>query len=169
MRRSCASRIPSPARRGQPPNRKRSQSCHNPQRQRLVPRAQGAASCDAGLAKQAAEKGGTISESPEKPPSGAKARVDSAGFMRGLKPPPPSGLCFSATCKASHGIGVSGFASTPYNVAVNPEPPLNEPSRERQAGGQPRQAMNLTGEGAFRRLVAGQSRFPWRSECRPGG
>jgi hypothetical protein len=36
--------------------------------------------------QQAAEKGGTISESPEKPSFGAKARIDSAGFMRGLKP-----------------------------------------------------------------------------------
>jgi hypothetical protein len=51
-------------------------------------------------ALQAAEKGGTISESPEKPSSGAKARVDSVGFMRGLKPPPPSGLSFSAACLA---------------------------------------------------------------------
>jgi hypothetical protein len=35
-------------------------------------------------------KGGTKGEFPEKSPSGAKARIDSVGFMRGLKPPPPS-------------------------------------------------------------------------------
>jgi hypothetical protein len=33
-------------------------------------------------------------------PSGAKARFHSAGFMRGLKPPPPSGVSFSAACEA---------------------------------------------------------------------
>jgi hypothetical protein len=30
----------------------------------------------------------------------AKAIVDSVGFIRGLKPPPPSGLSFSAACLA---------------------------------------------------------------------
>ena len=33
-----------------------------------------------------------------KHPSGAKARVDFFGFVRGLKPPPPSGSSFSAAC-----------------------------------------------------------------------
>jgi len=33
--------------------------------------------------------------------SGAKARVDSVGDLRGLKPPPPSGPRFSAGCKAT--------------------------------------------------------------------
>jgi hypothetical protein len=37
--------------------------------------------------------------------SGAKASVDSVGFMRGLKPPPPSELSFFAAC--------NGSASTP--------------------------------------------------------
>jgi|GEM_PF-5471399 hypothetical protein len=32
--------------------------------------------------------------------SGAEAHVDSVGFMRGLKPPPPSVLGFSAACLA---------------------------------------------------------------------
>ena len=32
--------------------------------------------------------------------SGAKARIDSFGFMRGLKPPPPSEFGFSAACEA---------------------------------------------------------------------
>ena len=31
-------------------------------------------------------------------PSGSKARADFDGFMRGLKPPPPSGWVFSAAC-----------------------------------------------------------------------
>ncbi len=33
-------------------------------------------------------------------PSAAKAVADFAGFMRGLKPPPPSVSSFSAACKA---------------------------------------------------------------------
>jgi len=36
------------------------------------------------------ENGVIASEQPENPPSGAKARVNFAGVMRGLKPPPPS-------------------------------------------------------------------------------
>ena len=35
----------------------------------------------------------------EENPSGAKAPIDSVGFMRGLKPPPPSGATLSATSK----------------------------------------------------------------------
>jgi hypothetical protein len=50
--------------------------------------------------KQAAEKGGMAGEFPEEAPPGLKPRVDSAGFMRGLKPPPPSVSSFSAGCKA---------------------------------------------------------------------
>jgi hypothetical protein len=38
-------------------------------------------------------------EISEKRPSAAKASVDSVGFLRGLKPPPPSVLSFSAACK----------------------------------------------------------------------
>lgn len=37
----------------------------------------------------------------EQRPSGAKAPSDSAGFMRGLKPPPPSVTTFSASSKAT--------------------------------------------------------------------
>ncbi len=48
-------------------------------------------------AKQAAEELGIRGEIGGKRPSGAKASVDSAGFMRGLKPPPPSVLSFPST------------------------------------------------------------------------
>ena len=58
-------------------------------------------------AKQAAEKGGIRGENPEKHPSRAKAQVDSVGFMRGLKPPPPSESSFSASCIAR--IDFAGF------------------------------------------------------------
>ena len=50
--------------------------------------------------EQAAEKLGISGENGEEHPSGAKARIDSAGFMRGLKPPPPSELSFSAASEA---------------------------------------------------------------------
>jgi hypothetical protein len=53
-------------------------------------------------AKQAAEKGRILGDIGEKSPFGAKARIDSAGFMRGLKTPPPSEWSFSATCKAQY-------------------------------------------------------------------
>jgi hypothetical protein len=39
-------------------------------------------------------------EKPEKHPSGAKARVDFAGFMYGLKPVPFTEMSFSAACEA---------------------------------------------------------------------
>jgi heptosyltransferase-1 len=42
-----------------------------------------------------------LSELPEEHASGAKARIDSAGLMRGLKPPPPSESSFSAVCEAA--------------------------------------------------------------------
>jgi hypothetical protein len=51
-------------------------------------------------AKQAAEKLGILGGIGAKRSSVAKAIVDSVGFMRGLKPPPPSGLSFSAACLA---------------------------------------------------------------------
>jgi hypothetical protein len=43
---------------------------------------------------QAAEKLGILGEIGAKHPSAAKAIVDSVGFVRGLKPPPPSGSRF---------------------------------------------------------------------------
>jgi len=51
-------------------------------------------------AKQAAEKIEISCEIYEKCPSVAKDGVDSVGFMRRLKPPPPSALSFSAACEA---------------------------------------------------------------------
>jgi hypothetical protein len=49
--------------------------------------------------KQAAEKLGFSSIIGEERPSVAKAIIDSIGFTRGLKPPSPSALSFSAACK----------------------------------------------------------------------
>ena len=46
----------------------------------------------------AAEIGQMVSEKPEKHPSGPKGPMGSTCFMRGLKPPPPSGPGFSAAC-----------------------------------------------------------------------
>ena len=58
-------------------------------------------------AKEVAEELGIAGQMGRKRPSGAKARACFAGFMRGLKPPPPSDetesaslLSFSAACKA---------------------------------------------------------------------
>jgi alpha/beta superfamily hydrolase len=45
-----------------------------------------------------------------KHPSGAKAQGDCVGFMRGLKPPPPSESSFSATCSGSIGANVGALA-----------------------------------------------------------
>jgi adenosylhomocysteine nucleosidase len=49
-----------------------------------------------GTAEQATEKLGISGETDRNGPSVAKAAVDSVGFVRGLKPPPPSGTSFSA-------------------------------------------------------------------------
>ena len=57
--------------------------------------------------ERAAEKGLIRGEIGGKRTSGAEARIDSVGFMRGLKPPPPSGLSFSAACEAV--IDSAGF------------------------------------------------------------
>jgi len=59
--------------------------------------------------KQAAEKPGLSGEIGEKRTSGAKARIDSDGFMRGLKPPPLSGSSFSAAGKAQ--VTVDAFTA----------------------------------------------------------
>jgi hypothetical protein len=58
------------------------------------------AGCIPSGAEEAAEKLGLSGEIDEKRTSGAKARIDSADVMRGLKPPPPSGSGFSAACEA---------------------------------------------------------------------
>jgi epoxyqueuosine reductase len=47
-------------------------------------------------AEGASEEGGVSDRFSEKHTSGAEARIPSADVMRGLKPPPPSGLSFSA-------------------------------------------------------------------------
>jgi thiamine monophosphate kinase len=60
------------------------------------------------LAELVAEKDRIPSMRHEKHTSGAKAQADSVGFMRGLKPPPPSRSSFSAACK----VGVDFAAST---------------------------------------------------------
>jgi hypothetical protein len=50
-----------------------------------------------------AEKLGVVGKNDGKSPSAAKAGIDSEGFMRGLKPPPPSDVSFSAVCLAPEG------------------------------------------------------------------
>jgi hypothetical protein len=50
-------------------------------------------------AEEAAKKPGTSDENGVGLASEAKARDDSVGFMRGLKPPPPSKSSFSAACE----------------------------------------------------------------------
>jgi hypothetical protein len=57
-------------------------------------------------AKQAAEKDLFSGEIGRIRSSGAKALVDSIGFIRGLKPPSPSGSSFSAVCKARFDFGL---------------------------------------------------------------
>jgi hypothetical protein len=52
------------------------------------------------VAEEAAEKLGFSSKTDEKRSSVAKAIVDLIGFARGVKPPSPSALSFSAACKA---------------------------------------------------------------------
>ncbi len=51
-----------------------------------------------GTLKEVAEKLLISGEIGEIGPSGAEARGDPVGFMRGLKPPPPSEWSFFATC-----------------------------------------------------------------------
>jgi hypothetical protein len=65
-----------------------------------------------GTTSEAAEKLGDSDENGEKHPSGAEAHVDSVGFLRGLKPPPPSASSFSAACSVVHQMANvdSGFS-----------------------------------------------------------
>ena len=51
------------------------------------------------VAEEAAEKGLVSGEKHEKRSAGAQAGIDSAGAMRGLRPPPPSDGSFSAATK----------------------------------------------------------------------
>jgi hypothetical protein len=71
-------------------------------------------------ALQAAEKLEISGEISEKHPSVAKASIDSVGFMRGLKPPPPSALSFSAACKARilFGAFAARLKSCPFKTST---------------------------------------------------
>ncbi|HUD75342.1 MAG TPA: ribosomal protein S18-alanine N-acetyltransferase [Terracidiphilus sp.] len=62
------------------------------------------------VAEVVAGKGELLGVEPEGRPPGAEAPVDSAGLMRGLKPPPPSGSSALASCAAGEGGEVVGFA-----------------------------------------------------------
>jgi NodT family efflux transporter outer membrane factor (OMF) lipoprotein len=74
-------------------------------------------------ALQAAEKLGLSGKIGEKRTSGAKARIDSADVMRGLKPPPPSGSGFSAASLAPERCFAGILSTTPS--------PLGAPSLPR--------------------------------------
>jgi hypothetical protein len=52
-----------------------------------------------GTAEQAAEKHGDSGNFDEKRPSAAEAVVDFVGFTRGMNPPSPFVLSFSAACE----------------------------------------------------------------------
>jgi len=58
-------------------------------------------------------------------PSGAKARADPVGFMRGLKPPPPSASSFSAACleagRGGAGRDAADFGSAGFSVCGGAE------------------------------------------------
>jgi tRNA (guanine-N1)-methyltransferase len=58
-------------------------------------------------AEEAAEKGWFSGKMPEKHTSGAKAPIDSIGFMPGINPRPTARLSFSAACKAR--TDIAGF------------------------------------------------------------
>jgi hypothetical protein len=66
-------------------------------------------------AKEVAEKGLRSSENPQKHASGAEAQADSIGFSPGINPRPTARLSFSAACKAP-GVSarfVRGFKPPP--------------------------------------------------------
>jgi hypothetical protein len=70
-----------------------------------------------------AEKLENLGELGEKHPSAAKADFNPVGFMRGLKPPPPSGLSFPAAGKARAifgGFNVRAEARTLQTDALFP-------------------------------------------------
>ena len=71
-------------------------------------------------AKQAAEKPLIPVNMRENRPSVAKATADSNGFTRGLKPPSPSELSFSAACKVvpCYKTGLLSSFSAAYNVLL---------------------------------------------------
>jgi tRNA/rRNA methyltransferase len=67
-------------------------------------------------AKEVAEKGWLSGEMPEKHTSGAKAPIDSIGFVPGIDPRPTARLSFSAACKAR--VDSAGFMR-----GLKPPPP----------------------------------------------
>ena len=75
-------------------------------------------------AKEAAEKLEKSDETDEKRPSAAKADIQFTGFMRGLKPPPPSAWSFSAVCKPQP------FVARGLMYGLKPVPFKTEASKE---------------------------------------
>jgi ribosomal-protein-alanine N-acetyltransferase len=73
-------------------------------------RALDAAALPRRIAVVAEEIAKTEGRFPEVLPSGAEAPIDSAGPMRALKPPPPSGSSALASCAAGESVEVVGFA-----------------------------------------------------------
>src|ERR1035438_5669368 len=105
------------------------------------------------MASQLAEKHLLSSKKSEKHTSGAKAPIDSIGFMPGINPRPTARMCFSASCSVSllagaNGIGqaASGAVQTPLNppvpaatAATGPQAaaqPVTVPSKPAQAASQ---------------------------------
>jgi hypothetical protein len=68
--------------------------------------------------EEAGEKGEMQGEKPEKHPSGAKARVDFAGFMYGLKPVPFTEMSFSAACEVPGSLRNLRFTPVAKSVAA---------------------------------------------------
>jgi hypothetical protein len=79
-----------------------------------------------GRTEQAAEKVATSGEMGQKHSSGAEAHADSVGLLRGLKPPPPSELRFSAACKARYLCAFDGTAEDhPSDEDLSPGTPVS--------------------------------------------
>jgi hypothetical protein len=62
-----------------------------------------------------------MNKDSEKRCSGAEARSDSAGFMRGLIPTPPSDVRFSAACEGCAFVGLLRRESTRSLIESAPE------------------------------------------------
>jgi hypothetical protein len=61
--------------------------------------------------EEAAEKGWFTGKKPQEHPSAAKAGVNFAGLLRGLKPPPPSDESLSAACESPASLRREFFRS----------------------------------------------------------
>jgi primosomal protein N' (replication factor Y) len=91
--------------------------------------------------------------------SGAKASADSIGFMRGLKPPPPSGSITSATSKLS---ATSRGGSKRKGKLSAEEQDLERRVLERLASGEPVKVSTLrTATAATLPVLAGLTRKKW--------